>query len=84
MGEFDPLIILIINTFPSQGLIFLGKNEPGFIENVSNLTHEFLYDIFKKKIVQKNPCVKFDAFSKKMVYFFLKIESLRRESVKYD
>ena len=29
---------------------FEGKNEPFLVENASNLTHEFLYDNFNKKI----------------------------------
>ena len=29
---------------------FLRENEQFFLENASNLTHEFLYDNFKKKI----------------------------------
>ena len=40
--------VFIFTTFVSQGLIF---EEKTFLpENVSNLTHEFLYDKFNKKI----------------------------------
>ena len=47
------------------------KNEPLRLENISNLTHEFLHDNFKKKInifllklSYKNSFVKFNAFSR--------------------
>ena len=40
---------IVINTFASQPLVFEGKNELSILENVSNLTHEFLYDNFNKK-----------------------------------
>ena len=39
-----------INTFASQRHVFDEKNEPFLLENASNLTHEFLYDKFNKKI----------------------------------
>ena len=41
-----------INTFASQRLIFHEKNEPFLLENVSNLTYQFLYDNFNKNICQ--------------------------------
>ena len=49
---------------------FLRKNETILLENVSNLTHEFLYDNFNKeffllKLSYKNSCVKLDAFSRR-------------------
>ena len=40
----------MINTFASQSNVFEEKKEPFLFENVSNLTHEFLYDNFNKKL----------------------------------
>ena len=70
---------------------FLRKNnKPFLLENASNLTHEFLYDNFNKKIllnflvkivITKLMC-KFDAFSRKRVNFSLKKRGSRNESVK--
>ena len=40
------------NTFVSQRLVFEEKYELFLLENASNLTHEFLYDNFSKKILQ--------------------------------
>ena len=42
---------VLVNTFAPQCLIFEEKNEPFFIKKASNLTHEFLYDNFNKKIL---------------------------------
>ena len=42
---------LTINTLASQCLVFEKENKPFFFENASNLTHEFLYDNFNKKIL---------------------------------
>ena len=41
----------VIDTFASELLQFEEKNEPFCLENTSKLTHEFLYDIFNKKIL---------------------------------
>ena len=41
----------IIITSASQRLAFEEKTEPVFFENASNLTREFLYDNFNKKIL---------------------------------
>ena len=46
------LLIYIFNTFASQRLVFEQNNEPFLLENASNLTNEFLYDNFNKKIYQ--------------------------------
>ena len=57
-------------------LIFLNlreKNEPFCLENASNLTREFLYDMFNKK--------NFRNFLVKGAIQKLKIEVLRSESV---
>ena len=43
-------LILLLNTFASQRFVFEGKNEVFLLENTSNLTHEFLYDNFNKKM----------------------------------
>ena len=68
MFVHEDLILLLyynyINTFASQSLVFEGKTRQFFLENASNLTHEFLYDNFNKKI-QQNYLVKIDAFSKR-------------------
>ena len=40
------------NTLASQRFVSEGENEPFFLENVSNLTLEFLYDNFNMKIYQ--------------------------------
>ena len=45
------LKIWVNNTFASQLLVFERKNEQFFLENASNLTQEFLYDNFNKKIL---------------------------------
>ena len=69
----------LFNTFAFQRLVFEGKNGIFILENASNLTHEFLYDIFNNKILlnffllkllYKNSCVKFHAFSRRNGYFF--------------
>ena len=62
--------LLSFNTFPSQRLVFEGKNEPFLLENASNLTHEFLFDNLLIKIVIQNSCVKFDEFSGRNGSFF--------------
>ena len=41
----------LFNIFAFQHLVFEGKNESPLLENASSLTHEFLYDNFKKKIL---------------------------------
>ena len=43
------ILNLIFNTFGLRSLIFEEKNEPYFLENASNLTHEFC---FAKEIVK--------------------------------
>ena len=60
------------------------KNDPFSLENASKLTHEFLYDIFNKKIYQKchtNQRVKFYAFIDKIVHLFF-FSKWRRLEVK--
>ena len=44
--------LLLFNALISQRLIFDEKNELFLLENTSNLTHEFFYDIFNEKIYQ--------------------------------
>ena len=69
-----PGSVLFLNTFAS----FMRKTFPFFLKNASNLTHEFLYDNFTKKIllnfidkiVIKNLCVKFEVFSTQNGSFF--------------
>ena len=47
------LLVLIVLSLSLLGASFLKeKNEPFLLENALNLTHEFLYDNFKKKIDQ--------------------------------
>ena len=53
------------NTFASQRLVFEEKNLPFLLENSSNLTHEFLYDNFNKKIL-----LNLMHFQEEMVNFF--------------
>ena len=71
------MLKLSFNTFAFQQLVFEGKNEPCLFKNALSLTLEFLYDNLKKliflfKMVIKNSCVKFMAFSKKNDFFPLK------------
>ena len=72
-------IIDFINSFASHDLGFEEKSESFLVEKASNLTHEFLYDNFNKKMLticflfkfsNKYSCVKFDAFSKGNSSFF--------------
>ena len=49
-----------LNTFATQRLVFEGKNEP------------FLLEKFLLNFSYKNLCVKFDAFQREMVHFFVK------------
>ena len=66
--ELKKIIKLIINTYFSPP-VFEGKiNEPFCLENASNLTHEFLYDNFNKKIFFLKLLYK-----KSSVIFFIKI-----------
>ena len=39
------------NTFALQRLVLEKENEQFLLENASNLTHEFFYDNFNKKIL---------------------------------
>ena len=43
---------MFINTLDSQRLVFKDQNEPFFLKSSSNLTYEFLYYKFNKKIYQ--------------------------------
>ena len=42
---------LNFNFFASQHLVIEEKNEQFLLEKASNLTHEFLYDIFIQKLM---------------------------------
>ena len=87
-----PLIMNIqyFNPFASQHLVFEKKNEPFLLENAPNLTHEFLYDNFNKKIlinffvktiIQKLMCQILFIFKEKWFIFFFKNKALRSEIV---
>ena len=80
------IIYYILDTFASKG-----KTVELFrFKNTSNLTHEFCMTVFTKKLNKifllklpyKHLCGKYDAFSRKMVRFFPKNETLRSKSVK--
>ena len=45
------VILILINIFASQCLVFDEKNEPFHLKNALNLRHEFVLDNFNKKIL---------------------------------
>ena len=50
-SKYQEKLLLNIITFASQSHVLEEENEPFLLENISNFTHEFLYDIFNKKIL---------------------------------
>ena len=68
-------ICRVVLTLSILNTSFCGKNKPFFLKNTSNMTHEFLYDNFRKKILMlelsyKYSCVKFDVSLKRNGSFF--------------